>query len=461
MFIPSGRSALQATTKRLGMVNSRALQSARKCDPAPVYDSILDTIGCTPVVSLGRTLEPWQETNSLEIMLKLESTNPGWSVKARPALNMLEQAERRGVLKPGMRIIESSSGNTAIAMAMAAAVKGYQFQPVVDARMPSAKLDLLRIYGANPIVVGNSPDEDMSTLKIERRRLVDSFKNDPECWVPDQYNNPDNAGVHMLTTGPEFVAQCDADLDLVVVVMSTGGQIGGFGRYMKENIPGCRLLAVEPTGSTIFANNGGSYMNTGGGLDYKPSAVLELEKEGLIDRAVTVDDEDALAVCRTVAQHEGILVGPSTGSALFAALDAASQDSSIKRVGLLGCDDGRAYMSSIMEQFNPLLDTPTKLHERVQSTPVTEQDLEFSPNYKIDWKQHSGASTSLEANQPPQARHQACTTHGCQPVDGRASAHMAGTDPPTWHGNTMRPQWVHHRDQHDEVEPKTLRKGYA
>ena len=165
-----------------------------------------------------------------------------------------------------MQIVESSSGNTAIAIAMACAVKGYEFQPVVDVLMPAAKLEILRVYGAKPIVVGSGEidyGDDMAALKIERRRVVESFKADPSCFVPDQYNNPDNAMSHMLTTGPEFVAQCNGDLDLAVVVMSTGGQIGGFGRYIKENIPGCRLIAVEPAGSTIFAHERGSYLNTG------------------------------------------------------------------------------------------------------------------------------------------------------------------------------------------------------
>merc|ERR1712093_77286 len=121
---------------------------------------------------------------------------------------MLEQAEARGLLKPGMKIAESSSGNTAIAMAMACAVKGYQFEPVVDVKMPVDKLNLLKVYGANPIVVGRSPDDDMGELKIERRQLVDALKSNSDYWIPDQYNNPDNPGAHMLTTGPEFVEQC-------------------------------------------------------------------------------------------------------------------------------------------------------------------------------------------------------------------------------------------------------------
>ena len=204
-------------------------------------------------------------------------------------------------------------------------------------------------------------------------------------------------------------------------------------------------------------------MRAGGGLDYKPASVKQLQEDRLIDRAVVVPDQEALAMCRTVAQHDGILVGPSTGSAIFAALSEAERDSSIKRVGLLACDDGRAYMSSIMDQFNPLLDTPNKMRERVQTTPLTSQDLLEGADSKqrIDWSQHSFASTSYAhtANQPPQSNVRACTKHGCMPVDGRASAHMAGTDPPSQNNNTMHPDGcINGRGQRDKVEPKSLRQ---
>merc|ERR1711959_511023 len=336
----------------------------------PVVDSILDTIGNTPVVRLNKLVQPWAQSNNLEAMLKLESLNPGWSVKARPALNMLEQAEARGDLKKGMKITESSSGNTAIALAMACSVKGYAFEPVVDIKMPMDKLNLLKVYGAKPKAVGSSPDEDMGALKIERRELVASLKTDPEYYVPDQYNDPDNAGAHLLSTGPEFVAQCNGKLDLAVVMMSTGGQVGGIGRYLKENIPGVQLLAVEPAGSTIYGREKGSYLNTGGGLDYKPGVVVDPETDELVDQAMVVQDDGGLAVCRTIAQHDGLLVGPSTGMAIFAGLKAAELDPSIQKIGFIGCDDGRAYMNYIMKDFNPELDRPAHLQERVQAASI-------------------------------------------------------------------------------------------
>merc|ERR1712188_42242 len=313
----------------------------------PVVDSILDTIGNTPVVRLNKLVQPWAQSNNLEAMLKLESLNPGWSVKARPALNMLEQAESRGELKRGMRITESSSGNTAIALAMACAVKGYAFEPVVDIKMPVDKLNLLKVYGANPKVVGSFPDEDMGALKIERRELVAALKADPEYYVPDQYNNPDNAGSHLISTGPEFVAQCGGKMDLAVVMMSTGG-----------------------------------------GLDYKPGVVVDLEADMLVDNAMVVEDDDGLAVCRTLAQHDGILVGPSTGMAIFAGLKAAELDPSIQRIGFLGCDDGRAYMNYIMKDFNVEMDHPMRLRERVQATDietyvVNKQEIVEPPSSQI------------------------------------------------------------------------------
>lgn len=360
---------MRATVVALRTAATKRSFMARATAP-PVVSSILDTIGNTPCVSLQKVVEPWKRSNGLEALLKLESLNPGWSVKARPALNMLERAEARGELKPGMRITESSSGNTAVALAMACSVKGYSFEPVVDIKMPVDKLNLLKVFGATPKIVGKSPDEDMAALKIERRELVNRLRSDPEYYVPDQYNNPDNAGAHLLSTGPEFLSQCGGRLDLAVVMMSTGGQVGGIGRYLKENIPGLQLLACEPAGSTIYGKNKGSYLNTGGGLDYKPRVVLELEADQLVDQAMVVQDEDALAVCRTIAQHDGILVGPSTGMAIFAGLKAAELDPSIQRIGFIGCDDGRAYMDYIMKDFNVELDHPAMLRERVQAAEI-------------------------------------------------------------------------------------------
>eukprot|EP00656_Telonema_subtile_P006425 TRINITY_DN1296_c0_g1_i5.p1 TRINITY_DN1296_c0_g1~~TRINITY_DN1296_c0_g1_i5.p1 ORF type:complete len:411 (-),score=86.74 TRINITY_DN1296_c0_g1_i5:177-1409(-) len=355
------------TEPMMHMVSKRTF-SARTAAPA-ACSNILETIGNTPVVKLEKLSTPWAGSNNLEVLIKLESLNPGWSVKARPALNMLVQAEERGDLRPGMKITESSSGNTAVALAIACAVKGYHFEPVVDILMPSDKLSLLQVYGAHPLVVGKEGDT-MGALKIERRELVCDLKSNPDYYIPDQYNNPDNAGSHMLTTGPEFVQQCGGKLDLAVVMMSTGGQAGGIGRYLQENIPGCQLLLVEPHGSTIYGKSSESYLNTGGGLDYKPGAVQALEDDGLGDSAMVVTDDDGLAVCRTVAQHEGILLGPSSGMALFAGLKAAELDPSIQRIGFIGCDDGRAYMSSIMKDFNPELDRPASLRERVQATEI-------------------------------------------------------------------------------------------
>lgn len=151
---------------------------------------------------------------------------------------------------------------------------------------------------------------------------------------------------------------------------------------------GLQLLAVEPSGSTIYGKNKGSYLNTGGGLDYKPGVVVDLEADMLVDNAMVVEDDDALAVCRTLAQHDGILVGPSTGMAIFAGLKAAELDPSIQRIGFLGCDDGRAYMNYIMKDFNVEMDHPMRLRERVQATDietyvVNKQEIVEPPSSQI------------------------------------------------------------------------------
>ena len=265
------------------------------CKP---FDSMLGMLGSTPVLSVGglvRRMPVFAERPEPppEIFVKLESANPGWSVKARPALHMIEQAELRGDIKPDTVIIESSSGNTAIAIAMVAAMKGYTFRPVVDIKMPQvrrahtqpipphapnpppfrpppfgpfqAKLDLLRAFGAEVELVGDQsipPEEQsMTLLKIERRATVQRLCDElgDRAYSPNQYANPDNAGAHMQSTGPELLEQMEGNLDALVLPMSTGGQIDGIGRFIKEHLPSTLLLATEPVGSTILKTQEGDY----------------------------------------------------------------------------------------------------------------------------------------------------------------------------------------------------------
>jgi len=322
------------------------------------FDDMLGMLGSTPMVgiqSLLSKMPSFQARESTpEILIKLESTNPGWSVKARPALHMIEQAEKRGDITKDTVIIESSSGNTAIAIAMVAAMKGYHFKPVVDVKMPQGKLDLLRIFGADVQLVGDPtipPDEqNMVELKKNRRatvaRLVDELGD--KAYSPNQYANPDNAGSHVLSTGPELLEQMEGQIDALILPISTGGQIDGIGRFVKEHLPSCTLIGTEPVGSTILSKVEGDYYNAGSGLDYAPKPVERMLADGLIDEGWIVPDTASFKAARMLTKHTGALLGPTTGMQVFAACALAIERPHMKRIAMIGCDDGRAYVPDTM-----------------------------------------------------------------------------------------------------------------
>lgn len=316
-------------------------------------------MGSTPVLSLNSLtsqLKTLDRNNHPDIAVKLESTNPGWSVKARPAVNMLHQAELRGDIGPDTVIVESSSGNTAIAMAMVSAMKGYRFKPVVDVKMPQGKLDLLRVFGAEVVVVGdpNVPPEeqDMTELKKERRATVARLVSElgERGYSANQYANPDNADSHVRSTGPELLEQLGGELDAIILPMSTGGQINGIGRFIKEHVPSCTLIATEPIGSTILQPDAteGSYYNAGSGLDYSPVPVEAMVADGLIDEAWAISDDASFKTSRVLAKTTGALLGPTSGMQVFAALALALERPHLKSIAVVGCDDGRAYVPDMM-----------------------------------------------------------------------------------------------------------------
>lgn len=321
---------------------------------------MLDMLGSTPVLSLNPLTSQIQAFRDSpfgvpSITVKLESMNPGWSVKARPGLHMIEEAEKRGDIGPGTMIVESSSGNTAIAMSILCAMKGYHFKPVVDIKMPQGKLDLLRIFGADVELVGNPnipPEEqDMTQLKIDRRATVQRLLDEnPNAYSCNQYANPDNAGSHVLTTGPEMLEQHGGQIDALVLAISTGGQINGIGRYIKEQLPSCHLIGTEPIGSTILQDSAtaGSYYNAGSGLDFAPLPVEHMLADGLIDSAMAIPDELSFKTSRVIAKTTGALLGPSTGMQVFAALSHALEYPGCASLAVLGCDDGRAYVPDMM-----------------------------------------------------------------------------------------------------------------
>ncbi len=302
-----------------------------------IRESLLDCIGNTPLIRLRRVTAGLKCT----IVAKVEYMNPGGSVKDRPAIKMLAEAERDGHLKPGGTIIEPTSGNTGAALAMAAAIKGYRCILVMPDKMAPEKFQLLRGYGAEvvtvPTVGANSPESYYSVAN----RLTEEI---PGAFQPNQFSNPMNPQSHYETTGPEIWKQTDGKVDVFVAGIGTGGTISGTSRFLKEKNPAIHVIGADPEGSIYTPGSmPKSYQVEGIGEDFLPRTV-DLK---LIDRVINVSDRDAFVMTRRLAREEGLLVGGSCGSAMCAALEYAADLPAGKLVVVLLPDTGRAYLSKI------------------------------------------------------------------------------------------------------------------
>lgn len=302
-----------------------------------IRESLLDCVGNTPLIRLRRVTAGLKCT----IVAKVEYLNPGGSVKDRPSLRMLAEAERAGHLKPGGTIIEPTSGNTGAALAMAAAIKGYRCILVMPDKMAPEKFQLLRGYGAEvvtvPTVGANSPESYYSVAN----RLTEEI---PGAFQPNQFSNPMNPQAHYETTGPEIWKQTDGKVDVFVAGIGTGGTISGTARFLKEKNPAIRVVGADPEGSIYTPGSmPKSYQVEGIGEDFLPRTV-DLK---LIDRVINVSDRDAFLMTRRLAREEGLLVGGSCGSAMCAALEFAADLPAGKLVVVLLPDTGRAYLSKI------------------------------------------------------------------------------------------------------------------
>jgi len=304
-----------------------------------VCDSMLDLIGNTPLVRLRRI--PASEGVRCTVLAKIEYINPGGSVKDRPALRMLEAAEKSGQLKPGGTIIEPTSGNTGAALAMAAAIKGYRCILVMPDKMSPEKFALLRGYGAEvvtvPTVGATSPESYYSVAN----RLTEEI---PGAFQPNQFANPLNPQAHYDGTAPEIWKQTDGTLDVFVAGIGTGGTITGNARFLKEKKPSLMVVGADPEGS-IYAPGSmpKPYQVEGVGEDFLPRTV-DLK---LVDRICTVSDKDAFLMTRRLAREEGMLTGGSSGMAVCAAIEAARDLPKEKLIVVLLPDGGRGYLSKI------------------------------------------------------------------------------------------------------------------
>ena len=304
-----------------------------------VYRSVSDLVGETPLLELKNYAR--KHGLKAKIFAKLEYLNPAGSVKDRIAKAMIEDAERRGVLKEGSVIVEPTSGNTGIGLASAAAAKGYRLILTMPETMSAERRSLLRAYGAE--IVLTAGEKGMAGA-IER---AEALANEiPDAFVPAQFSNPVNPQTHYFTTGPEIYRDTDGKADIVVAGVGTGGTLSGVGKFLKERNPAVKAVAVEPERSPVLSKgHGGAHGIQGIGAGFVPTT---LDQE-IYDEVIAVSDEAAFAVGREIGKTEGFLVGISSGAALHAAtLLAQREENAGKIIVVIFPDSGDRYLSTAL-----------------------------------------------------------------------------------------------------------------
>ncbi len=302
-----------------------------------VLETFLDAMGNTPLVRLHSVTRGLAPT----ILAKLEMLNPGGSVKDRIGIRMIEDAERRGLLGAGGTIVEPTSGNTGHGLAIAAAIRGYRCIFVMPDKMSAEKIALLRAYGAEVVITPTSvPRESPESYYSVADRLASEI---PGAFQPNQYFNPVNPETHEATTGPEIWEQTDGRIDVFVGGVGTGGTITGVGRYLKRMKPEIVIVGADTEGSVYTGDDPRPYLTEGIGEDFWP----ETFDPAIVDRWVRVPDRDAFLTARAVTRQEGILVGGSAGSAVYAALAVARDYDADATIVVLLPDTGRQYLSKV------------------------------------------------------------------------------------------------------------------
>jgi cystathionine beta-synthase len=297
-------------------------------------ESILDLVGNTPLVRLSKVTEGLRPL----ILAKLEQLNPGGSVKDRIGLSMLEDAERRGLLRPGGTVVEPTSGNTGHGLAMAAAIKGYKMIFVMPDKMSAEKISLLRAYGAEVVICPTNVERESAQSYYS---VADRLTREvPGAFQPNQYFNPRNPEAHYNTTGPEIWRQTDGRITSFVAGVGTGGTISGVGKYLKEQNPAVRVIGADPEGS-IYSGEIAPYKVEGVGEDFWPGTF----DRDVVDEFIQVTDRESFVAARKLARQEGILVGGSGGLALHAAIQVAVDSKPDDVIVVLLPDTGRNYLS--------------------------------------------------------------------------------------------------------------------
>ena len=301
---------------------------------AKIFSDILETIGRTPLVRINKL-----NSSQAEVVAKVESFNPGSSAKDRPGLAMIEAAEKAGLLAPGALIIEPTSGNTGIGLAIAAAIKGYKLCLTMPDTMSVERRKLLAAYGAEICLTPGAEGMTGAIAKAEELR-----KNNPGSFIPGQFDNPANADAHEKTTGPEILADTDGEIAALVAGVGTGGTLTGTARFLRRHVPDLQVIAVEPDESPVLSGGKAApHKLQVIGANFVP-AVLDT---GLLDRIIPVSAADAGRTAREAAAKEGLLIGISGGAALFAALELAKEPAFAgKRIVVILPDSGERYLST-------------------------------------------------------------------------------------------------------------------
>ena len=297
-----------------------------------IYKSVLELVGRTPLLEINR-----QAGNSCRLLAKLECFNPAGSAKDRVARQMIESAEKRGLIQPGGTIIEPTSGNTGIGLAAMAVPRGYRVILTMPDTMSMERRLLLKAYGAELVLIKGG----MAEAVAKAQELAAEI---PGSWIPGQFDNPDNPQAHYETTGPEIWEDTEGNVDIFLATVGTGGTLSGTARYLKEKNPNIKVIAVEPAASPLLSGGqAGPHKIQGIGANFIPDNL----DRSIYDEVVTVTDEDALATSRQLAKTEGILVGISSGAAGWAAMQVAARpENAGKTLVAVLTDTGERYLSS-------------------------------------------------------------------------------------------------------------------
>lgn len=298
-----------------------------------IFNNMTELIGNTPIVKLNRVVLE----GAADVYVKLEMFNPSKSVKDRAAYNMIKVAEEEGKIQAGATIIEPTSGNTGIGLAMTAAAKGYKAILVMPDNMTKERINILKAYGAKVVL---TPSEEKMPGAIKKAKELQA--ETPNSFMPQQFENAANADIHRKTTAPEIYQQMDGDLDAFVATAGTGGTITGTGEALKALLPNIHITVVEPKGSPVLSGGKpGKHKLVG----TSPGFIPAILNTAIYDEIMAIEDKDAISMFKQMGTREGIFIGPSGAAAVFAAIDVAKRLGKGKKVVCIAPDTGERYLS--------------------------------------------------------------------------------------------------------------------